>query len=367
MPARRDAAAALRASRRVLVIRPRFLGDLVLVTPLLRALREAAPEARLALLAEQRYASLFAGDALVDEVIATGPRAAAIPGAFRLAGLAGALRARRFDAVFDLFANPRTAFLTLASGAALRVGTAGRGRHRAYTHHPRIAPGPVPAVRWHLAHLDTVAPPGSVVRDETPRIDVTPAERAEAEALLARLGVPAGRPVVGLHPGASWPGKRWTVAGFRQLAAHFTTRRGAEVVVTHGPGEEPRAREVAVAGGEHAHLVPPLDWRPLAALLSRLELYIANDCGPMHLAAATGTATVGIFGPSDPAVWFPYPRDAGHRVADAALPCRPCPGSVCGARECMAVLDPARVIAVAEDAWQSVRAGFEPARGDRPR
>ena len=339
----------LAGARRILVSRLRFLGDLVLVTPLLRALRELVPEARLSFLAEDRYGELLRGHPDLDELWLVPRQAAGPVEALRAQrALVGRLRAARFEVVLDLFANPRSALLARATGAGVRVGGAHGLRGHLFTHHPRHEPGAASAVDYHLAHLRALGvehPPR-----HTPRLPLREEEEARAARWLRAQAGDLAAPLVGLHPGATWRGKRWPAERFGEVAARLAGNWGARVVVTHGPGEEERAAVVARAGGARTSVLPVLGWRELAAVLSLLDLYLANDCGPMHVAAATGTPTVGIFGPSDPAIWFPYPRGEGHRAVDMPLPCRPCSAEHCGDRDCLGVLQVAEVMSALEEA-----------------
>ena len=110
--------------------------------------------------------------------------------------------------------------------------------------------------------------------------------------------------------------------------------------------------------GLTGHLVSPGSWGRLAAVLSLCDLYLTNDCGPMHVAAACGTPTVAIFGPSDPRIWFPYPSGEGHRAVEAKLPCRPCPGRECASPECMTAVTAEEVISAVDEAWRLSREGI---------
>ncbi|HEV2105137.1 MAG TPA: glycosyltransferase family 9 protein, partial [Candidatus Eisenbacteria bacterium] len=134
--------------RRLLIVRPRFLGDICLTLPALDAARAACPGARVGYVLEQGLAPLLAGDPRVDELIAVPPR----PGAAETVALVRRLRAFRPDLAFDLFCNPRTAVWTFASGARVRVGYPHKGWPSAlYTHHAR--PRTLSATGFHLASL----------------------------------------------------------------------------------------------------------------------------------------------------------------------------------------------------------------------
>src|SRR6266850_2010197 len=185
------------AVKRVLLVRPRFLGDICLTLPALDAVRRAAPGARVAYLVERESAPLLEGDPRVDELIVTerhaGPQVAW--------SLARRLRAFGPDLAIDFFCNPRTAILSFLSGARTRVGYANKGwRSALYTHHSR--PRTLSAVGFHLASLAALGWPTGA---DVPRLHIGATARAEADAALARLGVPRGARLLGLHPGARWP------------------------------------------------------------------------------------------------------------------------------------------------------------------
>jgi len=314
---------------RVLLLRPRFLGDICLTLPALDAVRAAAPHARVAYLVERESAPLLAGDPRVDELIVTDRRAG--PGDT----LALARRLRRFrpDLAIDLFCNPRTALLSALSGARTRVGYPNKGwRSALSTHHAR--PRTLSAVGFHLASLAALGWP---VGAGVPRLHLGAAARAEAGAALATLGVPAGARVVGFHPGARWPTRRWEPANFTALAARFLAADGRGVaLVTGGPGEEalgraiadrlPAGRAFAVTGWPIARFV---------ALQARCAAFVCGDTGPMHTAVAAGTPTLGLMSRNRPAMFFPYPESAGHRAYYARAECSPCHRDACADLRCL--------------------------------
>src|SRR5258706_1087932 len=189
------------AVRRVLLLRPRFLGDICLTLPALDAVRRAAPGARVAYLVEPESAPLLEGDPRVDDLIVAPRRAGAAAGL----ALARRLRGLRPDLAIDFFCNPRTALLTFASGARTRVGYAGKGwRSALYTHHARART--LSAVGFHLASLAALGWPAEA---GPPRPYIGAAPRAPAAPELPALGVPDTARLVGFHPGARWPARRW--------------------------------------------------------------------------------------------------------------------------------------------------------------
>ena len=340
------------AVRRVLLVRPRFIGDICLTLPALDAVRAACPGARVGYLVEQESAPLLEGDPRVDELIVTSRRAGAT------ATLALVRRLRRFapDVALDFFCNPRTALLTRASGARLRVGYPNKGwRSALYTHHAR--PRTLSAIEFHLASVAALGWPASAA---TPRLHVGDGRRAEARAALDRLGVPRDRRLVGFHPGARWPTRRWAPERFTALAARLLERvPDACALVTAGPGETEQAH--AVAAGLPAQRSAVVERWPLArfvALQSLCAAFVCGDTGPLHTAVAAGAPTLALMSRNRPAMFFPYPESPGHRAYYARVPCSPCDRDMCGDLRCLDQL-------TVEGAWAMLEQVLAAAPGAR--
>ncbi len=318
-----------RPVRRVLLIRPRFIGDVCLTLPALDAVRSACPEARVGYLVEREAAPLLEGDPRVDELIV----AERAPGVAGWAALVFRLRHFAPEVAIDLFCNPRTALWTWLSGARVRVGYPHKGwRSGLYTHHAR--PRTLSAIGFHLASLDAL---GWTAAAATPRLHIREAARAEARQALAALGVPDGAPLVGFHPGARWPTRRWEAANFAELAGRFLERHRAGVaLVSGGPGDEALvAGVVEQLGRGRSRAV--VNW-PLArfvALQSLCRAFVCGDTGPMHTAVAAGTPTLGLISRNRPAMFFPYAEADGHRAHYARAECSPCHRDECEDLRCL--------------------------------
>jgi ADP-heptose:LPS heptosyltransferase len=312
--------------QRALLVRPRFAGDLCLVLPVLEHLARHAPGARVDFLAEQPYARLLEGDPRLGEVIAV-PRK---PSAGESARLFARLARGGYDLVLDLFCNPRTAVWTAATGARLRVGYRGKGwRSAVYNRHP-LHEGKS-AVRWHLASIAALGWP--VDADAVPVLSVRAEEIA---AVRARVGLVIEERVVAIHPGARWPTRQWDPMRYAEVARRAAAH--ARVLVVGGPGEEELARAIAEASGATA--VTGLDLRELAALLAACDAFVGPDSGPVHIAVAVGTPTVGIFGRNEPERFFPYPVSLGHRAVYSSVWCSPCNLDVCSHTSCLRAIGP---------------------------
>ena len=336
---------------RILLSRMKFIGDVVLTTPLIRSLRDAYPDAFIAYLGEREAVSLLEGNPCLDEII---PFDYSRPAILEQARVGSLLRRRTFDLVIDLFGNPRSALLTRLSGAPVRVGPDRKGRGRLYTIRVRDDGRPKSAIAFHNQSLVAAGIPVSGKKTE---IFVSPAERDSAHALLRRMDPPLDpdRVIVGIHPGATWPAKHWFPDRFAALAEGLVRDDGIQVLLTAGPRDGETIRSIRSRLREPVAVLDGPSLRSLAAAVSLCSAFVSNDAGPMHIAAAVGTPTIGLFGPGEDAIWFPYETGAGHRALRVDVPCHPCHLDVCnrageGYMECMKLLTVERVLGAVRDA-----------------
>lgn len=337
------------------------LGDVVHAMPTLAALRHLLPSAHVDWVVEDRFAPLLEGHPDLGRVVAFPRRAlgaclAPWPRPLRLTrGLRAFLKTLRggdYDLALDLQGNLKSGLIARASGARVVAG-AGRagsreGNHLLLTRRLTPPPGAPHRVERNLALLGAVL--GRPAPFVSPRLPLSPVERAAAATALAAAGAGA-RPVV-LHPGTSGFGafKRWPPERYGALAQRLGSR-AEPVVVTFGPGERDLADAVARASAGCSVVVPTPSLRILAALLQGARLVVAGDTGPLHLAALVGTPVLGIYGPKDPAVYGPYGRRADGTagplpvVTQPDVACRPCRLRRCDAPLCLTTLAPERVLA----------------------
>jgi len=329
----------------VLVAQTSFLGDVVLTTPLVTALRRRLTPRRLAVLVRPDAAPLLAGHPDVDEVLIDDKRG-------RDRGILGVLRAarrlrrERFDVVVSPHRSLRTALVLAAARIPRRVGF--RGRPGAFLYHQRVH-------RDRSRHdvdrnLALTAPFGGPVGPPALAVPVAPEAAARAAAL-----VPSGSgPLVGIAPGSVWPTKRWTPAGFAAVIAGLAGD-GARCVLLGSPTEAALAEGIERrSGGRATVLAGKTDLATLVAVIDRLALLVANDSAPMHLACARDVPVVAIFCATTPALGY-GPYGARTTVVEADLACRPCArhgARRCprGTEDCMRLVDPEVVLAAARAA-----------------
>ncbi|MDH4068815.1 MAG: glycosyltransferase family 9 protein [Ignavibacteria bacterium] len=317
-----------RGHARILITRMRFIGDVVLTTPAIRSVRTTFPDAFIAYLGDRSAVSLLEGNPCLNEII---PFDYSRPSVFEQTRISLVLRRRRFDLAIDLFGNPRSALLTWLSGARVRVGPERRGRGRFYTVQVADDGRPKTPIQFHDQYLRAA---GVTPSSDQTELFLTEDERRDARIYLQWLDhetspLDMKKPIIGLHPGGTWPAKQWLPGRFAELAELIRAKMGAQVVLTIGPNDEEAARSVLVATAADVKLLRGLPLRQLAAVVSHFRAFVTNDCGPMHIAAALGVPTIGLFGPGEENIWFPYPEEKGHHALRIDVPCHPCHLDIC--------------------------------------
>ena len=238
----------------------------------------------------------------------------------------------RFDVAIDLFGNPRSAMMTYLSGAHMRIGGDFRGRGLFYSHKIMNDNRPQTAVEFHLSYLKPLRIP---IEKSIPKIVITSVEREWAENYLSEKGYHREKKIIGIHPGATWPAKMWFTKRFAELGNHLVQEDGFQVFYTIGPDDDSIFKEIMERSRFPVKKPKIMSLRKLAALISCFDLFISNDCGPMHLSPAVDTKTIGIFGPGEPEIWFPYEERRGHRIVHKEINCSRCHKDFCDTLECM--------------------------------
>lgn len=281
---------------RILVIKLRAVGDVVLASIVLQNLRAAFPKARIDVLTERAGKDVVAGHPVVHEVI--------VYDRTRMSGLQLILsvRRRQYDMVIDLFGNPRTALITRLSGARVRAGYRFRGRAYAYNIVAEPRGGVVHNTQFNLDALEAMGIP---IVDRNLRFTPQQEHRSYVNAFLEKEGL-SERTLVALNSGGGWYTKRWRSERFSELADRITGRYGWTVVLPWGPGQLPDVESIAGRATCRPFVPPATELPQLAALLEKCAFVVSNDSGPMHLAAAVGTPVLGIFGPTRPELQGPY-------------------------------------------------------------
>ncbi|MDR1359725.1 MAG: glycosyltransferase family 9 protein [Deltaproteobacteria bacterium] len=341
--------------KRIAVWNTAFLGDAVLTLPLLQSLRLRYPDALIDYYVRGGLAPLFAAHPAISGVYSFDKRDLD-KGAAGLIRVGSLLAARKYSLWLSPHVSARSAAAALASRAPLRIGYNRPLFNRlAYTSTVSRCFGEMGEIERILRLLLPLGPGPECNRPEI----VLPAEAlSRAEALFSPLD--GKRPILGLHPGSVWASKRWPGGHFAALAA-CALAQGVQVLIFAGIGEEDLSRAIvegvrAMRGRRQEPDLHDFTSRvslpELAACLARLDCYLANDSGPMHIAWSLGTPVAAIFGPTVPAFGF-TPRGERDCLLEAEVPCRPCgrhghTRCPLGHHLCMTLVRP-------ETVWEAVR------------
>lgn len=328
------------AAPRILLIQPRWIGDVLLCTPAIRAVRRAFPNARIDFLTELAGADVLSGNPHLTEILISRR------GLSERLRLVRRIRAHRYGAVVDFRSTPSTAQIVAVSGARQRVGVRGRGpRNLVYTTLVQQDDSPEYVARRKLDLLEPIGIAPASVPDLSLEIALGPAERARADAIWRAHHVDPHHPVVAVSPVSRVAFKQWGVDRWRRVVDAIS-RMGVRVLVTSGPGERETAARVAEGAASPAVWdYGPTSVRELAALYERCVLWVGNDGGPKHVAAAAGIATITVSRWRIGSMWTDTRPGSPHLFIERAPPqgcdrrCGRCPH-----RGCLANVAPEEVI-----------------------
>lgn len=313
-----------------MVIRLRSLGDAVLTTPALQLIKQTRPDLRLNVVLDRPLAALLEGAPAVDRVIAVDRG-----GSFHAA--LAAVRAERPALCWNLHGGSTSAWLTAFSGARFR---AGYGHFRL----PFIYNVRVPRAQEVLG-LDSEASVHTAEHHASAAFFLG-ARRTEipAAALRAEAPEPAEPPYALLHVAAAYETKRWAAERFLEIGRFLSERRSLRPIVIAGPGDDG-----LLARFSEFETRPALDMGALKNLAAGASLFVGNDSGPAHVAAAFGVPCVAVFGSSSSQTWRPW--GTRSETVETEWDCKPCPGDRCYAFEeprCILSVETARVHAAIE-------------------
>lgn len=344
-----------RDARNVLCVRLDALGDVLMSTPAIRALKESVPDRRVTLLTSTSGAAVARMVPEIDDVIvyeapwmkSAGALAALPERAAADLDAIGTVRARSFDAavIFTVYSQnplPAALFCHLA-GIPRRLAHCRENPYALLTDWVREEE-PVRFVRHEVQRqLDLVATVGCSTRDESISLVVGDAARESVRAKLEARGVNLSAPWLVVHPGATAPSRRYPPELFAEAARLIALEYGEQVVFSGSAGERELVDEIRRAMAEPSFTIAgELDLAELVALVAEAPLLVSNNTGPVHIAAATGTPVVDIYALTNPQH---TPWRVSSRVLWHDVPCRYCYRSVCpkGHHDCLRLVAPESV------------------------
>lgn len=340
----------------ILLVQLGDIGDVVLTTPSIRALRESFPDARISILLLKPFGSLLSAAPDLHEIIETErSRDSLLKRLHTFFRIARRLRRSHYDLVIDLRTGDRGALFSFLTGTPVRIGRPGTGKqfwHRfCYTrmlHDLRVAPPPVhPGADQSLRILREL---GIDTADSTPRLHLGQADRTRALELLMTLGLQPGQ-FITINPFSRWKYKEWRNDKWGQVIDMLWEKHQLPAALT-GSREEAAACQEIVAGreGRTFSLAGETTLGEMASVISMSRLHLGVDSAAPHIAAALGTPTVTIHGPTDWRAWRVV--NGRHRIVTPAVGCLPCNKTGCdgsGKSLCLEELDAEPVILAALD------------------
>ncbi len=336
----------------IMVVKLRTLGDVLTTFPLLRALKERYPSAKLIMVADDTYQDLFATHGRVDEFWAHPVKALKAAGTWgrirQHLGFVRAIRKKKVDLFIDLYGSMRSAGWGALAGVPVRMGFNLRGRKYFYTH--RITAQHRYVVDLNLQFARELGWTGT---ERTLEFFLSDADRSAAEAHLRTSGWDGKRPLLVISPGGGWPLKCWNAAHYAAVAQRLVAATGARVVLSGAPHEQPLIDVCAQALGKDALLAVGLPLRTLAGIIARSRLFMGNDSGPKYFAEAFRVPTLICYGPTDHV--NNNPDTPQNRVAGVSVECRPCHSEQCrqARRICLDDLSEDTVYNLAMELWTS--------------
>ena len=334
-------------NKRILIVKPSSLGDVVHTLPVVHAIKRCYPTCFIGWIVQKSFAPILENDPAVDEIIPIQIPSTSDPlapkGVFlkamrstlaAMAELRARFRTRPYHIVLDLHASFRSGLLALTNPNGTRIGFAdAKELNPLFQHHRLHGDLDKPhAVDKNLVFAEFLGCPAA---EEDFRIVGGARQRESVAAFLRSNGVRPGDRIVYANPAARWTTKFWTVHGWAGLAELFSAMDRTHVVLAGSPQDVPYMKEIA--GLTSAPLIVAaghLDLGEAVALLEQSDVYVGVDSGPMHMAAFAGLPVVALFGPTDPAKVGPYGK--GHLVLMRTdLDCLFCRKRSCSDRKCL--------------------------------
>lgn len=322
------------AAKKILVIQLRQIGDVLLTTPAVRALREQYPDSTIWYLTETGPSKILQGNPHIDRIV-TRQRKASLADDLKLLWT---LRQERFDLLIDFFSNGRSAWMSFVTGARHRVAVRHAGRAFWYTFTPNIQTGRGYAPEDKLALLRAIGIQGELT---PPVLTIPDAAKNYIDAFFKARGLDtppaaAQSPIVTIDPTSRRQARRWLPERYAQLADELLERYQARCIFLWGPGEQEMIESLVKQAKRPHILACQTDLMQAAALIARSDLHIGNCSAPRHIAVAVGTPSLIVMGPTSAANWtYPSPQ---HKAMRGNVPCLECQKIECATHECMVAL-----------------------------
>ncbi len=291
--------------KKILIIKPRGIGDIVLSTIILDNLSSCFPAAEIHYLVEEFAKQSVENNPLVKKIHTMQKTEFAYFVARRI-------RKEKYDLIIDLWSNPRSAQITFLSGAKYRLGYSYRGRRYAYNIKANAGRGDVHSAEHNLELLKAIDVP---ITSKNIHYYINRNSQEKADRFINELKL-INKTIIGIIPSGGWESKRCDAEKWIEICGELISRFDVYLLLVWGPGDEKDTEKIKSELKDEIVIAPETDVDEMAALINNCDLIIANDSGPMHIAAALDVPTLGLFGPTDPEKHGPYNANSDYIIKD---------------------------------------------------
>lgn len=281
--------------KKILIIKLRGIGDVVLSTVIFNSLQYFFPNAVIDFLTEKQGSEVLKNISMLNEIIIFNRKST-----WQRLKLFPLVRSKKYDLIIDLFSNPATAQITFFSGAKYRIGFPYRYRKYAYNFY-----GPEERAKYHAAqlHLELLKNVEIPIIKNNLHFEIDNNSKTFAKKLFEQFEKKLN---IGIIPGGGWASKRCNPVKFAEIADAISDKYETNVILIWGPGDKAEAEQIQKKMKNKSFLSPPTSIMQMAAIINNCDVVIANDSGPMHISTAIGTPTLSIHGPTNPQLQGPF-------------------------------------------------------------
>ncbi len=324
--------------RKILCIKPRGIGDIILSTIILENLIQHFKDVKIDYLTEDFAVNAVENNPMVNKVLSMKSKEFPLKVAARI-------RKEKYDMILDLWSNPRSAQITFLTGVKYRVGFAYRGRKYAYNILASSGRGNYHSAEHNLELLKALDVP---IVSKKIYFNVSSIDDEKAQTYLKRIEI-GDRKIIGIIPSGGWQSKRCDASKWAEICMALSKKYNVIFLILWGPEDKEDANYIKDKLGEKVFLAPPTTVSEMGGFIRNCSLIVANDSGPMHMSSAMGVTTLGLFGPTNPRMHGPY-SDKSDYVIKEDLHCIICNKTKCPYNhECFKELSVTLVLAKAEE------------------
>jgi lipopolysaccharide heptosyltransferase II len=290
--------------KKILCIKPRGIGDIVLSTIVLDNLIAHFPSVKIDYLTEHFAKSAVENNPLVNKVITIDKKEFPLKAALKI-------RKEKYDMILDLWSNPRSAQITFLSGVKYRVGFAYRGRKYAYNFLATSSKGEHHSAEHNLELLKAIDVP---IVSKKIHYYVDDKDDIAAKDFIKK-NFRGDKKIMGIIPSGGWPSKRCDASKWVEIGKAITEKHNVGFLILWGPGDEKDANYIKV-NLANSVLASKTTVSEMSGFIKNCNIILANDSGPMHIAAALNIPTLGIFGPTNPKAHGPYSENSTYIIKE---------------------------------------------------